>query len=355
MTIETPLNQEQIRQLYFEHKQADDSGTHSFSHVRNVAELASITGHIAGFNPRAISLGVTAALFHDFIRYKTESGEADDEERSGEAIYDILTQENQHQKIATSEYERDIIRSVITHQSEYPIFLEEPQTREIVPNTLKDQLHLMVFTGDKLEANGVRGIARRCAFVAGERLQNSQGDLQQFGFRPQRNEAVVVAIESAIRLSIINPEDIYPTYLSPLVGRLYEQQRNFVAGIFNGINFNADLLAELILETKRPDGKNILQARRLSAPDSVLDLANLIKDRGGLTDELVDTPLPDLVTASFEALDHFSSHYKEDIDQSMLKWNPRSLIGQGWKQEMKDYTDGIWFSRLRAELGIDNG
>lgn len=181
-------------------------------------------------------------------------------------------------------------------------------------------------------------IARPSQFVAGDRLRDPKGDWRNFGFQPNKDEALVVAIESLLRLAFINPEGIYPLRLKSVVGPLYKVQREFVLGVFRGLNLKVEDIVQLLLEKRNNEGKNILQARKISAPENVSGLAEMLAARSGISDETIVSAPEDIASSALETIDYFSNRYQEDLDRLIASWEPRGEKAWAWRQEMIEGT-----------------
>lgn len=329
------------------------SEAHSGSHLSNVAEITQIIGDLYGFTPKEKLLSYSAGWFHDLDRASTEDPSVGDERASANKARQILSDMDLvYDVLVTMPEEEDAVAYAIENHSKYPSWLDNPEKREKTPEDVNDKLHLALFVADKMEANGVRVIARRSSFVAGDRLQNEQGDLQQFGFRPGRDEALVVALESAIRLSIINPEDIYPNRLKPLVEPLYGTQREFVLGVLKSLGLTTEDVAKILVETKNQEGKSIVEVRKLKALNDAEALQSIIENRGKITDEKIAVTPDDIAFSALETVDFFSSRYRENLDHLMLTWQPAGEAARRWQNEMASYADGTWIRQKQEEARL---
>lgn len=311
------------------------SEAHSPSHLRNVAELTQKVGSFYDFTEREKELAYAAGWFHDTVRSSTEDPTVGDEEASAREARRILEGVG-----LITEQEGMAIAYAIEKQGRYPEWLKDPETREKLPETLEERLHLALFVADKMDANGVRVIARRSQFVAGDRLRDEGGDWRKFGFQPDKDEALVVAIESILRLTFINPEGIYPLRLKAVVGPLYQVQREFVRGVFRGLELKVEDIARLLLETKTGEEKNILQARKIPAPENVSELADLIISKSGIDDQAITSTPEDWANSALETIEYFSRRYREDLSQLIFDWKPRGEKSQQWQNGMKEYEEG---------------
>lgn len=332
------------------------SEAHSPTHLRNTARLTQLVGSVYDFTPQEARLAYFAGAFHDIVRSPKEELGSTDEARSASIARDRLEAVNNRGIFITSAEERDAVVYAIENHGKKPEFFLNPQTKEEAPHALPDRIHTALFVADKLEANGARVIARRSSFVAGDRLHDSEGDLQSFGFKPDRHEFLVVAIESLIRLAYVNPQEMYPRKLRLVVNPLYDVQREFVAGVLaNNPDYGSMLkMAELLLRTKRKDGKNLLEARGISAPNDVQKLALDLDEKTGLDTSYLGLDPQDVRNSSGEAVQFFSSHYNENLDTLVDKWKPKGRASKRWKRLMLEYSSGEWFNQIAEEIRIDS-
>lgn len=321
-------------------QQAVLSGAHSKSHLTITANLTQLVGKIYQFNERELFLSFFAACFHDIVRSPSQDVELNDEKLSAQVALNLLEQFHPLGE------EKEAVIFTIENHGHNPTWMENPNTRENLPQDLKEKLHFALYVADKMEQNGVRVIARRSAFVAGERLHKQNGDLQDFGFHPNKDEFLVVALETALRLTFINPESIYPKKLEPILKPLYQTQRDFMFGIMKCLNLTVERLAQIILETRRPDGKNLKEVRRIKEVKDSKDLAGMIEKQGQITDSEIQSASLDLVEASAEAIKYFASLYEQAIDQLMLKWKPENSVAKEWQRQMVEYLDGTWLNQV---------
>ena len=314
---------------------AEVSEAHSTPHLAKVAELTQQMRPFYGLTSREGNLAYAAGWFHDRIRSSTEDPSVGDEEASANEARRMLIEAS-----LVNKAEAEAIAYAIARQGHYPEWLKDPETRERLPETLEEKLHLILFVADKMEANGVRVIARRSQFVAGDRLRGEKGDWRNFRFQPDEDEPLVVAIESLLRLAFINPEEIYPLRLKPVVRPLYETQRDFVLGVLHGLTLTVEDVAQLLLEKKTGEGKNILQVRKISAPEEVSELAKLITVKSGINDKAITLTSKDVAHSALETVDYFSHHYREALDRLIVKWMPTGKKAHEWRQGMIDYMEG---------------
>ena len=311
------------------------SESHSPAHLRSVAKLTQKVGTLYGFIDREVELAYASGSFHDAYRSPTEDPSVGDEEASANEARRILTETG-----LVTEEEGKAIAYAIARQGHFPGWWSDPETRERVPETLGEKLHLALFVADKMEANGVRVIARRSQFVAGDRLRGEKGDWRNFGFQSDKDEARVVAIESLLRLAFINPEGIYPVRLKPVVGPLYQTQREFVLGVLWGLGLNLWHVVGLLLERRTNEGKNILQARKIAAPENIFELVDLIRSRSGINDVGITSVSGDIASSALETVEYFSRRYQEDLDGLVMNWSPAGEKAREWRQGMIDYMQG---------------
>ena len=334
------LDQELLKQT----ETGEVSSTHSKSHLTITANLTQLVGKIYKFSEQELFLVYFAALFHDLVRSPSQDKDLQDEQLNAQQAVELL------ENFEVSDEEKMAVSYAIINHGSNPSWMENPSTRETSPQSLKEKIRFALYVADKIEQNGVRVIARRSAFVAGERLNKKNGDLRAFGFKPKKDELLVVALESALRLTFINPEIIYPQRLKSIVKPLYVLHRAFVYGILKALNLSVYKLAQIILETKRVDGKNLKEVRKMKDISDLKDLSNLIKTKGQLSDEQIQNTNKETSEAAKEAVAYFSSHYAQDIDQLMLNWKPENEIAKTWQREMVEYLDGTWFNEVGKSI-----
>lgn len=318
------------------------SGAHSKSHLTITADLTQLVGKIYNFSEKELFLSYFSALFHDIVRSAQEDQSSNDEKLSAQVANQLL----EHFE-PTSEEKETVIFAIENHGSN-PGWMKNTKSRENPPQSLKEKIRFALYVADKIEQNGVRVIARRSAFVAGERLHKENGDLHSFGFHPNKDEFLVVAVETALRLTFINPETIYPKKLELIIQPLYRVQRDFMFGIMKRLNLTVERLAQIILETRRPDGKNLKEVRKIKEVKDGKDLAGMIEKQGLIADSEIQSASSDLVESSVEAVKYFSSRYEQDIDQLMLNWKPEKKWAKLWQRQMVEYLDGTWLNQAQS-------
>lgn len=316
------------------------SGAHSKSHLTITANLTQLIGKIYQFSDRELFLSYFAALFHDIVRSPAQDKDLNDEKLSAKIAINLLGQ------FLPTDEERKAVAYAIENHGTNPIWMKDPAIRENPPQNLKEKLHFALYVADKIEQNGVRVIARRSAFVAGERLKKANGDLKAFGFKPNKDEDLVVVIENVLRITFINPENIYPQKLRPILVPLFKIQRAFTCAILKSVNLSTEDIAGIILETKRADGKNLIEVRKIKGIKDSRDLTDMIEEMGQITDLQIQSVSSNLVKASCEAVEYFGSHFEDDIDQLMLNWKPKSEIAKNWQRQMVEYLNGTWLNSI---------
>lgn len=325
---------------------------HELSHLKTVAQLTELAGIVAGFAPRDIELARITGWFHDFERSSSETSRASDEKLSCRAMLKFVRSLQQRNLYHTTLNEHEAMVHAVLENSRPPEFFS------LRPNPanwdLNDRLLGALFTADKLEANGVWVIARRSQFVAGARLHDpSQADLPKYGLRPFKDEVKAVLLESALRISFINPEGIYPAIFRPLTGKMYDPQRDFIHGLLAAEGMTINDYAKMILDTKlltHPRHPNYLQARNLDAPRNPTDLALILYEVGGLADWRIHLASKDLADSSVEAVNHFSSQYQLPLEELVQQWNPRHNTSRLWREAMIRYVSGERFLTTIEQL-----
>lgn len=316
------------------------SGAHSKSHLIITANLTQLIGKIYQYIDRELFLSYFAALFHDIVRSPAQDKDLNDEKLSAKIAINLLGQ------FHPTDEEKEAAAYAIENHGRNPSWMENPKSRENSPQSLKGKLHFALYVADKIEQNGVRVIARRCSFVAGERLHKENGDLQEFGFKPDKDEALVVAIESILRITFINPENIYPQKLRPIIAPLFKIHRLFTCAVLKSLHLNIKDIAGIILETKRADGKNLIEVRKIKGIKDSRDLTDMIAKMGQITDSEIQSVSDNLVKSSTEAIEYFGSHFEQDIDLLMLNWKPNNKTAQDWQRQMVEYLDGTWLNSI---------
>lgn len=346
----TERNIDLLMRYYVNQSGGEVSEAHSPTHLRNTARLTQLGGILYGFSPQELLLAYFAGDFHDLIRSPNEDSAIKDDEASARRAVAELILMSDRGLFDTSPEERRAVEFAIANHGKPPAFFLDSETRDQIPQDLKDRIHAALFIADKIEANGARVIARRCSFVAGNRLHDPDGDLQKFGFRPDRDEALVVAVESLLRLGITNPQHIYPEKIRRIVDPLYKVQREFVRGIFSAKGIRISDMAKLLLDRKGPDGKNMLDMRELSAPQDQGELAKFLEDRTGISDEDIAATAEDVANSAIEAVLYFSRDYKADMDGLIKSWMPRGGAAEKWRGQMVEYSSGKWFNQAMQQL-----
>lgn len=333
--------------------EASWKGSHAIPHARNTGRGAKPVGTIYEFPTHVTLLGQFAGMMHDFKRSPGESADSTDEAASARIAVRFMEHLNRRQDFPTTEEERAAVSFAILNHGTFPSIWKNPETRNLVPDDLNTQVHILLFGPDKGDANGPILLARRPAFVAGERLQSPNGDLPAYGYNPNSevDKMAVVCVEGALRTSIINPESVYPDILKPFVGPLYEVQMPFVYALCKAAGLNATEIAKLVLERTRADGKNILDVRKMDdVPRDVEGLATLFREVGGITDEGIEGANGQLVDAGVRTLSYFSDRWHDDFYQAIDEWQPEGRIETSWKRGMNQYNRGTWFNQVARNV-----
>lgn len=335
------------------------SEAHSFTHLENVAGLTQVVGSLYNFSPREMDLALYPGYTHDLIRSNSEDhDDLNDELATANGVVELLVEEREAGNVDLDDDEIYAIHFAIENHSNFPAMFADPTTRNEMPETLADKLHVAVFVADKLEANGSRVIARRSGFVAGDRLQPG-GDWQGFGFRPKSNdyegdELLVVALESMIRMGFKNPKDIYPDRLRPLVDPLYGIQEEFFLGVCKASGFTLEGLAEKLVNTRNENGRSVLAASGVkNAPADAAEVAEIFKRRSGLITESIVLVDDDLARSAKEAVDYFSRRYRDDLDAISLSWDPQGGAAKKWHDGMVGYGNGSWVKDIKKQFNIE--
>lgn len=326
------------------------SEAHSPTHLITTARMTELVGILFSFTPSEFSLAYIAGASHDSKRSPSEDPTLKDEEISTRNAVLLMEGISNRGIFITTPQEREAVGFSVRNHGNVPTIFLDDEARDQIPSDLNSRIHAALFVADKIEANGARVIARRSSFVAGDRLHNPEGDWQKFGYQPDRDEALVVAVESMLRLGIINPQHIYPEKVRDVVDPLYEVQREFVRGVFGAKELRIPDVAKLLLDRKREDGKNMLEARKLQAPKDPEELAAFLSERTGVSDESITAASEDVVDSAVETVLYFSRDYRFDLDELMRAWIPRGQAADRWAFDMQEYANGNWYNQAREQM-----
>src|SRR3989344_1566289 len=329
------------------------SEAHNIPHLRDVANLTHLVGDIVGFTAREKFLTFITGWSHDRVRSPSDNPDTKDDEISANKTKELLKDLRRRKIIFTNQEEQEAIAFAIKNHSKYPEWLKDPQTRNNTPESLKDKLWLALFVADKMTANGPTVIARRPSYQAGDKLRRQDGEWRDFGFIPDRDEGLVVAIESLLRLAFINPEGIYPDNLKPLVHPLYETQRQFVVGICRAAGLSIQDISTLLLNMTNQDGKSIFEVRKIKAPVEVVDLVREIIEKSGISEEQIQSSSVDLANSAAETVAYFSNNFEKDLDQLVLDRNPQNEQARSWQKEMIAHNNGSWLENKKIEIALE--
>lgn len=323
---------------------------HEAGHLERAGAFAIRLGENYGFSPQILALGYVACKTHDAKRTTGEDPNSRDEEISAQVANRLLLHLNSSGEFPTSRIQRRAVMYAIEHQGHAPERFSNPKERDRTPTTLTERVHLLLFAGDKLpEANGPWITARRPHFMA-SRLRNAEsGTWQEFGFAPDRDEALVTAVESAIRMSIVSVEETYPRQLKETIAPLFRVQRGFALGLYRALGITTETVADILLNRVDPtSGKNILEKRKYKAPDNVVDLAQFIAQRSGLTDQNITAVDQDHAGSALETVVYFANGYQQSLEDLVPVWQPQGEMAREWHQGMLWHLDGTLFDKLTA-------
>lgn len=330
------------------------TSAHTQTHLLDVASLADLAAQIRQYPLRTRLLLRIASLMHDVQRLPTEDPKVNDEQLSAQSTLALMETVNGTGIFPNTFSERSAVASAIENHGKYPDRFKDKEKRESPPQTLEEQLWESLFLGDKMTQNGVWVIARRSAFVAGDRLQPG-GDLQNFGFQPKSatyrgDEEMVVICESALRLTFVNPQGIYPRVFKPIVDPLYSVQREFVLGLCKANGMDPFNIAEVLLERRRPDGKNMLAVRGINYSEDTMQLAELISRLGRIKRATIIKTSDERAFSAAEAVAYFSSRHTDDLVKTALAWRPKGRTAQKWQKGMVKYLDGSWYREIEEKI-----
>lgn len=328
----------------------NEAADHEAGHLERVGAFAIRLGENYGFNPQILALGYLAGKAHDAKRTVGENPDSRDEEISAQVANQLLLRLNRSGEFPTSRIQRRAVMYAIENQGHAPDRFGNPKEQDRTPTTLAERVHLLLFAGDKLpEANGPWITARRPHFMA-SRLRNAEsGTWQEFGFAPDRDEALVTAVESAIRMSIVSVEETYPRKLRETIAPLFRVQREFALGLYGALGITTETVADILLNRVDPkSGKNILEKRKYKAPGNILDLAQFIAERSGLTDQNITATSQDQAASALETVVYFANGYQQSLEDLVPVWQPQGKMAKHWHQGMLWHLDGSLFDKLTA-------
>ena len=319
---------------------------HAEWHLKRVAAWADPIGEAYGFPPRVVELAKIAALFHDVFRSPRQDLGLKDEEASAQRAVHLLEHPKMQKLFVTTDEERKAVSYAIIHHGETPTLLKNTATRNDIPETLADKLHVVLYISDGLEKLGEPLIMRRSAFVGGKRL--SEGDLKEVTYTGTNarlrqsggklDPIKAILLESAIRIGWKNVEDVYPEQVRPHVEPAYATQRDWVAGLLAAEGLTVEAWVDMVMNTINTRGQNSFQFSGINPPPaSVQEVVSILKGRGGMTDEIIQRAAQDtdLVTSSVEAASHFSSQYDKSPEEALEKWKPRRRLAKAWKNSLE--------------------
>ncbi len=337
------------RQAVKEHRAGTQELSHDEQHLERVGGFAIRLGESYGFEPQTLALGYIAGKLHDAQRSTGENPETKDEEISGQVARNLMLILNESGQFPNTETQREAVVYAIENQGHSPARSEDPNIRDKVPPSLSERIHMLLFAGDKIaEANGPWIIARRPHFMAA-RLNNPDGTWQEFGFIPGRDEALVTAVETAIRMSIVSVEQTYPRQLKETIAPLFRVQREFALGLYRALGITAGEVSDILLNRiDSQTNKNILQKRKHRAPNDEVNLTSFIVDRSGLSTQAILEVENDQADSALEATNYFSSGYQQELDDLVRRWQPIGIMAKDWHQGMLWYLEGSLFDRLTA-------
>ncbi|MBD3261229.1 MAG: HD domain-containing protein [Candidatus Altiarchaeales archaeon] len=300
--------------IYFDRHQDEISAAHNFGHVNRVATYAAQIAEALGADERTCELARAAGYLHDRVRYPNEGKKhgGPSAEKTGELMrYPLLN---------FSERDRSIILNAIENHETNPVWWKDADRRDSVPHDSKEIVQTAVRIADAaLEANGPYVLARRAAFVSGERLH--EGDLKDKDLTP----AEAFAAESFIRLRTKNPKDAYPTYMRSLVDGLFQAQYKLYYPLLKTLGLTEGKIAKLA------------QDKGLGGAEKSVEVAGTLN-----TDENINQSSLGEGEAALEVIKYFSksSVYRQDLSESIRAWIPETQKAKVWQKEMMEYLDG---------------
>lgn len=348
--LETKVDQLAIRHL--QESQEDGMVGHELDHLGNVAKLTKLVAVAGKYSPRETALARIPAWGHDFVRSPAEG--IDDALASADHITGWLIELNKKGDLRTTTKERDAIYFTIRHHG-IPPRIFNGKSVDLSSLDLKGKLHVALFAADKGDANGPQVVARRSMFVAGKRL--NEGDLKEYGFNAttehrKGDEELVVLLEGFIRMGFVNPQYIYPPQLDSVIGSLYDDQRAFQVGLMKSIGISVTRSAAILLGVDTKYKVNLLGKRGdVRFPENPFELADLIRFRTRIGDEMVSEASDDLALSARESVMYFSSNYKNGkLAELNDRWAPQGNMARKWRRGIREWNDGTWFDKALEQI-----
>lgn len=336
------------REVVWNYRAGTEELAHDAGHLERVGAFAIQLGENYGLKPQTLALGYVAGKTHDAKRTAGENPDSLDEKISARVANRLLLGLNRSGEFLTSQRQRQAVVYAIEHQGEAPARFNDPETRDLIPSTLAEKLHLLLFSGDKIaEANGPWITARRPHFMA-SRLRNAKdGTWQEFGFVPDRDEALVTAVETAIRMAIVSVEETYPRQLKETIAPLFRVQREFGLGLYKILELTPEIVADILLNRiDLQSGKSILEKRRYKAPGNTVDLAVFIAKRSGLTNQDITNAGEDQANSAMETVKYFAGGHQESLENLVKNWHPQGKMAQQWHQGMLWHLEGSLIDKM---------
>lgn len=271
-----------------------------------------------------------SALGHDLVRSKGMGNELNDEEASASIVVRFLEEANQKGLFPTTPEQREAASFAIIHHGEPPVKN---------PSTLAEKAHAVLYTADGMQKLGESLIKRRSEHVGGTR--RIEGDLQDFAVSAEQ----AVLMETAVRIGWITTQESFPDHVKDIIAEKYEMQREWIYGILAAQGYTMQTWAEMVYNTRNSVGKNIFEITNKIKQDQLPKSADEIRQKleivGGMNNEGIQQAAknPDLMQSSIEAVDYFSSHYKDDSRQTTENWHPQGNMAKKWKNKLLGKSD----------------
>lgn len=341
-----------FRDLTHQHLQARrDAGlpvssSHAEGHLNATADLVSILGGAYGFTEKETLDGRFAAQHHDDERSSTEGSGGVEERASARIAISLLRDLGAQGVFSTDFTERMATAHAIVNHGTPPDFFEDPQRREEIPESLSDRLHAVLYIADGLQKLGAPLVARRSAYVGGERRgvkpSGEAGDLHDVMYDGKPITAIqAVLLESAVRLGWRNVEELYPRRFAEFIEPAFEIQRDWVVGLLASQGMDMKAWVTMVWNSRDSSGRNIFDLAKKNVktpPATAEEVLSVLNERGRLTDERIEQARrdDDLMGSAVEAVDYFSASWQEpDQAQVIRDWNPQGERAKMWKEGMQ--------------------
>ncbi|GEM_PF-2607804 len=321
------------------------SSSHAEPHLNGTADLIPIIGAAYGFSERENILGRLTGQLHDIERSSGEGSGGVEKSHSATVANLIMIRLDEKGLLQTGFVDRVSVMHAINDQGKPPDYFEDPNRREEIPTNLRDRLHAVLYIADGLQKLGAPLVARRSAYVGGERRgvkpNGEAGDLNGVMYGGKQVSAIqAVLLESAVRLGWRNVEELYPKRFADFIEPAFEIQRDWIAGLLTSQGLDMARWVELVWNSRDSNGRNIFDLAKKSVktpPSTPQEVLSVLFERGRLNDERIDNARNngDLMVSAVEAVEYFSASWQNPDQAKVIEgWNPQGEHAKMWKKGM---------------------